>query len=241
MAFFQKQIVSNKDPSVVFTLAPLTREFVNSSAELLTDIFLQDEPINLFFKPKREHFLHFCTEYAKKNCRENIGIVVLNSSNELIGVCLNEDYYTIESDNFLTPEILRYDGVREFCTLTEKNFNQNPDVFSLPSEPCSHVHLDLWGIHPTYQRHGIFKQLIDFVIKEHPLLKSTKKFTVEPTSDISAQGFLKNGFWVHKETPVEDFLINEKGEKTMQGFEEKMKEIGRTGCKFSRLMIWVRN
>ena len=241
MAYFHKQIVSNQDPSVVFTLAPLTRELVISSAELLTDIFLQDEPINLFFKPKRENFLHFCTEFAKKNCRENIGIVVLSSSNELIGACLNEDYYTVESDNFLTPEILSYDGVREFCTLTQKNFDQNPDVFPLPAEPRSHVHLDLWGIHQKYQRHGIFKQLINFVIKEHPLLKNTKKFTVEPTSDISTQGFLKNGFRVHRETLLEDFLINENGEKPMEGFEEKMKEIGKNGCKFTRLLIWDRN
>ena len=69
--------------------------------------------------------------------------MVDGSSDGLIGVCLNEDCYTLTTDSQLTPETFEHRGVGELCVLTEINDRKHPKVLCLPPGPLSRVHLDL--------------------------------------------------------------------------------------------------
>jgi len=210
----------NKD--MILHFRPLDVKHLIHAVKLMTNSFLQSNPICLFLKPSENAVFSHYEEGAQRGIEDNMAIMCLDSStNNIVGVLIACDDYNFMQkplwNNIRDPNYKEWKDIGK--TVRE---DESPLV---PSKPYEIISTRGVAVDASYAKNGIAKELYRFAIKEHPIISKAEYVRSNFTNPIAQKISQELGYKI-RNVVVFDEYKNSKGEQPFKGFdkfaEEKM-------------------
>ena len=176
--------------------------------ELVVDAFLdRQEPVIHIFQDNRDIFRQYIQNEIRETIENGLSAVVMNSNNEMIGVCLNKDYYATTSkwkqdfyaDLKKKNEYYYFDFLHKLLDKLYYNSNVDNKIMGSCGKDCIGVIGNVYYISyiasSRFHTHqGISTKLLKYCLQQIAVGKGYKFAISECTNDWSCKCFVKNGF-----------------------------------------------
>ena len=187
---FYKLITSPKN--LKFELKPLILDNIEENLIGITENFFRYEPV---ISSMYEH------DYSKekifrptllKSIRENLGVACYELETGKWAACLaSEDFFTSESDSFLTSDEINAFIVEFFTFCEERGFHKVG--FKSSRKKYDEIHLIASAVSKEFVGNNLLKYMCDFMLYEHPITKNSSVFFSECTNKFSSKALNQAG------------------------------------------------
>ena len=166
----------------------LKQQHRNDALELVLDAFLdRKEPVIYHFRDIRYIFRKYLENEIKETIESGLSAVVLNNDNQLIGVCLNKDFYAPNSEwKKQFYENLKEIGQYHYFDLLHKlvdklyyNSNIEADIKnSIKNKNIKNIgnvyYISYIATSKLYLKQGISTKLLNYCLKNIAIQKGYK-------------------------------------------------------------------
>jgi len=202
---YEKTIKSKTDPNREFILKPLTEEYQEAAAKLVSHAFCINNAVVIQYQiPEDIFYDRIALPVAKKAERQQIGTICIDkSTNKLVAAILNEDYATDKTEYFYTDPHPLLDKELRFLEVMEKETGDI--VESFPKGRYETIEVSLIGTDRKEEKQGLVTQMLQFQMFEHPIIKLSKVLFSTTTHPATTYLMNKLGFKIVWEKEWKDF------------------------------------
>lgn len=169
----------------------LTHDTADATAELYTNVFLNDEPMTRRHGITYEQFLPCAREYLHICAEQKLSVISIGSRTSEVSAFLIGSDLTVDWHSAGPGMVALLTLFRESVAIIEELESQYPDLAHI--RPGMVLHFFQAGVHREYRKQGLLTRLMECSLA-HAQREGYVKVIAECTSPVSRHAFETCGF-----------------------------------------------